>query len=484
MLQPLLPKALSIIRLAFLSALIACLSSCEKDEAEVEKIRPIADFTYINYTEGLLPARVQFSSTAKNATSVVWDFGNGTTSTEQSPEVFYDKVGTYQVKLTAIGEDEKASVVMPIVITLNKPYAAFTIELTDQAVFPITMSINNITSGSEVSYAWTFGNESSSLKDPSFSITKSGRYDLRLVATNAAGSSTTSQQISISPYEADYSSFDLTRLKLSAWEGEKVVILSRRSDLNRASMFKWVRAMDAAYKYYQLCNGREPTFVPNNMLNGRTIVADVPTTCGAGCGYLGSTGIEMQNTFFDVGYNAINNNNQLDQIVFYEFGRNFWFCGRQLAYKVNDPVTTGYAVFMRFMAINAAGLKGAPFGALTFEQFQISVAQNLDLYLKNPSLNWENTLGTGKGVPGGFGGAADLFAAFCFKLTKDYGGETFVQSVWKEAAKRPEARDTQGAVDNFFLASCAAAKKNLTELFKAWRWPLSTTAINAASQYP
>jgi len=49
---------------------------------------------------------------------------------------------------------------------------------------------------------------------------------------------------------------------------------------------------------------------------------------------------------------------------------------------------------------------------------------------------------------------------------------------------RPNANTTQDAVDNFFLASCAAENKNLTTLFQSWKWTLSASAITAASQYP
>ena len=49
---------------------------------------------------------------------------------------------------------------------------------------------------------------------------------------------------------------------------------------------------------------------------------------------------------------------------------------------------------------------------------------------------------------------------------------------------RPNANTTQDAVDNFFLASCEAANKNLATVFQAWRWPLSTNALTIASQYP
>lgn len=304
------------------------------------------------------------------------------------------------------------------------------------------------------------------------------------MATNAAGSDSMTQQLRISPYPQSYKNFNGGDLNLYAWEGNKVMILSRDNKLNRVTMFKWLKAMDTTYGYYKICTGREPSFYSPTYINNRSTIADVASTCGAGCGYLGATGIELQNTYFDVMYNAINNNNEYDQVAFYEFGRNFWFYGDQLAYKENDAVTTGYAIFMRFMSMEAANVKGAPFGSLSFLEFKNKIIEQIDLYLDNSSLNWNNTLGSGEGIPGGFGGSADLFASFCFRLKRDYGGETFMQNVWKKAGLRPNANTTQDAVDNFFLASCAAANKNWTAVFQTWRWPLSDNAIKEALQYP
>lgn len=220
--------------------------------------------------------------------------------------------------------------------------------------------------------------------------------------------------------------------------------------------------MDSVYGYYRQCTGQDPAIA--SYINNLSTIADVPSTCGAGCSYIGATGIEILNTYFDIMYNAINSSNQYDQVNFYEFGRNFWFYSSQLQYKNNDLVVTGFAVFMRFMSMAATGVNGAPFGSWSFATFRANEEGLIDTYLADTTLNWGNTLGAGQGVPNSGLGATDLFASFCFRLRRDYGGENFVQKVWKQAGLRPVATTTQDAVDNFFLASCAAANKNLTSL--------------------
>jgi hypothetical protein len=111
----------------------------------------------------------------------------------------------------------------------------------------------------------------------------------------------------------------------------------------------------------------------------------------------------------------------------------------------------------------------------------------IDLYLADSSQTWNSTLLQGRAQannPSALG-ATDLFASFVFRLRRDYGGDVFVNNIWKEAAKRPNAATTQDAVDNFFLAACAAAQTNLTHLFTViWHWPISASAQAAAAMFP
>ena len=70
----------------------------------------------------------------------------------------------------------------------------------------------------------------------------------------------------------------------------------------------------------------------NNNFGGVKI-AEVNSTCGAGCGYLGATGIEMLKGHSDRMYSFARDSNEYDRELFYEFGPNFWYYGSQLAYK-------------------------------------------------------------------------------------------------------------------------------------------------------
>ncbi len=73
-------------------------TACKKKALEV-----VSGFTYaVSATDF---TQVTFTSTSTNATSLAWDFGDGSNSTEASPVHRYAAAGEYTVKLTATGDD-------------------------------------------------------------------------------------------------------------------------------------------------------------------------------------------------------------------------------------------------------------------------------------------------------------------------------------------------------------------------------------------
>jgi PKD repeat protein len=93
-------------------AALVTLAACGgDDEPEPE---PTASFTYEADNR-----EVTFTNTSTNATSYSWDFGDGNTSTEQSPVHTYDEFGTYTVRLTSTGPGGSATS-LPDQITLAK----------------------------------------------------------------------------------------------------------------------------------------------------------------------------------------------------------------------------------------------------------------------------------------------------------------------------------------------------------------------------
>jgi hypothetical protein len=63
-------------------------------------LHPVADFTY---REGTEARQIRFTGTSLYSMASHWDFGDGTTSSEASPDHLYASPGEYPVKLTVTG---------------------------------------------------------------------------------------------------------------------------------------------------------------------------------------------------------------------------------------------------------------------------------------------------------------------------------------------------------------------------------------------
>jgi PKD repeat protein len=449
---------------------------------------PTADFA-MSVVSGTAPLSVSFTDTSTDSpTSWAWDFKNdGTaTSTSQNPTYIYTTAGNYVVKFTATnayGSTFKTGSIIMSAPIVPPPTANFTASPLSGTA-PLAVSFTDTSTDSPTSWAWDFKNDgtaTSTLQNPTYTYTAAGTYTVKLTATNTHGSNSKTMTnyitVSDSGGAVSYTTFNGQHLSLYPYEGTHIALLVPSSDLDLATLQRIVSVLDAAYSYYQQANNREPQ--PYFIYNNRASIAVVPSTCGAGCGYLGYTGIELATGTFQSLYNGVKDNNQFDQAVFYELGRNFWFYESKLEYHSPDStgaVTTGYAVFMRFKAMDAAGAAGGPFNSHPFEDFRTEVKNMLTYYL-NQSMTWDNSLKIGQGPTNSMGlGASDLFAAFMFKLNELYG-DAFINQFWQKVALQPVANTSQEAVDNFIISASITANQNLTSLFETtWHWPISAAA--------
>ena len=287
-------------------------------------------------------------------------------------------------------------------------------------------------------------------------------------------------QVQDLPPAYTYTSFDGNTYTLYPYKGTHVALLVPSAYYDEAILERIVNAIDLAYAYYAQATGREPSLFYN--FEGLATIAAVPATCGAGCAYLGFTGIELLTEYFDILFQDVLQHNQFDQVVFYELGRNFWFYGDQIEYAGDDntgSITTGFAVFMRYMSMEAAGVVGSSHG-VDFEFGKAEVKGLLNRYLADSSLSWSNTLRIGQAPANPLNlQATDFFASFLFELRARYGDQ-FLLRVWQEVGERPMRQTTQGALDNFIAAASIAAGEDLTYLFAIdWRWPVSPTLYDA-----
>jgi hypothetical protein len=270
-----------------------------------------------------------------------------------------------------------------------------------------------------------------------------------------------------------YTAFDGQQYTLYPYIGRRVALLTPSAEINDSTLRQVVDTLDRAFDYYVQVTGRAPSagLTYNNLLP----IAVVASTCGAGCAQMGMTGIEITQESFDKLYEGVKNTGRYDQVLFYELGRNFWFYSEQLNYKesYNDGVIdTGFAVFMRYAAMQAAG--ATPNDDVLRDK---TVTQDLiNVYLANAAYTWDNTLQSNEAPTNELGlDGADLFASFLFALQKTYG-EQFTIRLWQQIPKLSVADSTQAALDNFFIAASIAANTNLGSQFDIWRLPISDAA--------
>jgi|SRR5450759_1387012 len=86
------------------------LGSCEK--------KPEADFS-VNTVEPVVGQEILFNNHSHNASSFIWDFGDGYTSDERNPYHTFNSTGSFEVILTAVSDDgneSKSSLTLTVVI--------------------------------------------------------------------------------------------------------------------------------------------------------------------------------------------------------------------------------------------------------------------------------------------------------------------------------------------------------------------------------
>ncbi|RMG80449.1 MAG: PKD domain-containing protein, partial [Chloroflexi bacterium] len=155
---------------------------------------PVAAFT-ANPTSGETPLTVQFTNQSTGQINqYLWDFnGDGLTdSTDESPVYEYTSAGTYEAKLTVLGDGGQDNATTTITVTNppQAPVASFSASPTSGDI-PLTVQFTNTTVGDVTSYAWDFngdGTIDSAEQNPSHTYTSPGTYTVTLTATGPGGS--------------------------------------------------------------------------------------------------------------------------------------------------------------------------------------------------------------------------------------------------------------------------------------------------------
>lgn len=126
---------------------------------------------------------------AGGATSYLWDFGDGDSSTALSPTHTYTYVGNFAVSLVAINSSGCTNSLTKNnhIKIIGKPVTAFTANQTSSCNAPFQVTFSNTTTNA-TSFSWSFGDgNTSTATNPVHTYTASGSYTVRLISTGVNG---------------------------------------------------------------------------------------------------------------------------------------------------------------------------------------------------------------------------------------------------------------------------------------------------------
>jgi hypothetical protein len=169
-----------------------------------------------------------------------------------------------------------------------------------------------------------------------------------------------------------------------------------------------------------------------------------------------------------------------DPTVFYELGRNFYFCAEPTAN--NAHFHTGFAHVNRFFSIDGAGLVGGPWlGSLSgrrdadYDTYRYDVLIDiLKRYLADPKLTWQNTIGAGRVPPNPHDHVQEpshLMAAFFNVIRRDHGMEGY-RRFWRMMAGAPPSADLREAMGRYVQVARAVVGEDYRELLRDKSLPI------------
>jgi PKD repeat protein len=146
-------------------------------------------------TSGCFPLAVTFTDSSYNAVSWLWDFGDGSTSTDQIPFHTFQNSGNYNVGLTITTDNGcvYTNTVNSFITIANKAVSSFSLSNTSGCA-PVNVHFIN-QSTNAVNQLWEFGDGyTSTLQNPSHAYPSNGSYNVLLHSYNVSGCEAVSVQ--------------------------------------------------------------------------------------------------------------------------------------------------------------------------------------------------------------------------------------------------------------------------------------------------
>lgn len=181
-------------------ALALVVTSCASNKPPTVRITSPAEGAFFN--ERTVQFSGEWSDPDGEIRSILWNFGDGTTSSEQSPQHTYERGGRYTVELT-VTDQKGAKASTRVTFSLNQepmPFATAKLPGSSESVpskyisgeLPLTVEFSSAASkdpdGTISSLEWDFGDgEKSAEPNPTYTYTEPGTYEVTLTAIDDHG---------------------------------------------------------------------------------------------------------------------------------------------------------------------------------------------------------------------------------------------------------------------------------------------------------
>lgn len=160
------------------------------DTVKTVRLSPQVQAAFSTPARGCVPYNAVFKNNSLGGLNFFWDFGDGTTSTDENPTHLYPNVGSYAVTLRAFDSTScNKTDQTTFTITVSPiPTASFTYGPNPPKENTFTNFVNQ--SVGAINYVWNFGDgDTSTLVNPSHIFNTTATYNVCLNAANEAGCS-------------------------------------------------------------------------------------------------------------------------------------------------------------------------------------------------------------------------------------------------------------------------------------------------------
>jgi gliding motility-associated-like protein len=179
-------------------------NGCTTTGTQTINVNPIPTVSFLaSDSSGCTPLCVTFTSPTQSTDVCTWNFGDGNTSSGNSPQTHcYIVPGTYDVSLTITDNNGcSATITDPNLITVfANPFASFTYSPDYITIYDPSVSFSDNSIGAD-QWSWDFGDSAhstSTLQNPNFAYSDTGCFQVTLTVTNLDGcSDDTTQDVCI-----------------------------------------------------------------------------------------------------------------------------------------------------------------------------------------------------------------------------------------------------------------------------------------------